>query len=321
MKNFSFILLSLFTIMLLTACNASNNNETDNDDKSTNQTDTGKIEFVLISHELGETEVQKNPEKIVVFDFGMLDTLDYLGVDVVGVPQMGVPSYLETYNSAEYENVGSLKEPDFEKIALIDPDLIIISARQAELYDELSKLGPVVYVGLDYNNYIDSFKANVEMIGEIFGKEAEVDAAISEIEMEISEIDELVQSSDKNALILLANDNKISAYGEASRFGIIHDVFGIPAVDHNIEQSTHGMNVTFEYVVEQNPDIIYVIDRSAAIGEEPSAKHIVENDLIAKTKAMQNDDIYYLDAEIWYLSGGGIVSIQEMIKDIASSLQ
>lgn len=320
MKKFAFIFTSLLIVFGLVACNSSKNNDVTNKDAKNND-ETNTTESITITHELGEVEVQKNPEKVVVFDFGMLDTLDYLDIDIAALPKMSIPSYLDKYNSENYENVGSLKEPDFEKIAQIDPDLIIISGRQAELYEELNKLGPVVYVGLDYNNYIESFKNNVEMIGEIFGKESEVKAAVTEIEEEINDISKNATNLDKNALILLANDNKISAYGEGSRFGIIHDVFGILAVDKNIEQSTHGMNVTFEYVLEQNPDMIFVIDRSAAIGEESSARHIVENDLIAKTNAMKNGDIYYLDPEVWYLSGGGIVSVQKMIDEISESLQ
>src|SRR5690625_4926138 len=89
------------------------------------------VETITVQHELGETEVMKNPEKIVVFDFGALDTLDYLGIEVAGVAKTNIPSYLSHYEEDEYENIGSLKEPDFEKIAEIDPDLIIISGRQS----------------------------------------------------------------------------------------------------------------------------------------------------------------------------------------------
>ena len=60
--------------------------------------------------------MKKNPEKVVVFDFGMLDTLDELGVEVAGLPQANVPAYLSKYEDAKYANVGSLKEPDFEAI-------------------------------------------------------------------------------------------------------------------------------------------------------------------------------------------------------------
>src|SRR5699024_1439242 len=130
--------------------------------------------------------------------------------------------------------------------------------------------------------------------------------ALYEIDAQLNTIQEDAEEADKNALITLANDDKIRAYGTECRFGSIHGVFGIPAVDVGIEVSTHGQNVSFEYVVEQDPDLLYVIDRSAAIGEGSAAEQVVENDLMEDTKAMQNDDIYYLDPDFWYLSGGGL---------------
>src|SRR5699024_9203083 len=98
-------------------------------------------------------------------------------------------------------------------------------------------------------------------------------------------------------------------------------VFGIPAVDENIEVSTHGMNVSFEYVVEQDPDLLYVVDRSAAIGEGSSAEQLVENKLMERTKAYQNDNIIYLDPEFWYLSGGGLESVAGMVEEIEGSIE
>lgn len=306
------LIILMFTVFILAACQSAEDQE--------EQTE-GAGETITVTHELGETDVQVNPEKVIVFDFGMLDTLDYLDIPVVGVPQMNIPSYLDKYISDDYENIGSLKEPDFEKIANIDPDLIIISGRQSELYDELKKLGPVVYLGVDHTRYLESFQENVKVIGEIFSEEETIEQVLADIDEQIAELHTMAEDLGKNGLIILANDDKISAYGESSRFGIIHDVFGIPPVDTGIEASTHGMNVSFEYVADQDPDLLYVIDRSAAIGEESAAKNIVENELMKPTKAMQNDDIYYLNPDVWYLSGGGIISVQEMIQEIKNSLQ
>lgn len=70
---------------------------------------------------------------------GALDTLDKLGVEVAAVPHDGLPKYLSKYEGTT-ENAGGLKEPDFEKINEIAPDLILISGRQSEAYKELSKI-------------------------------------------------------------------------------------------------------------------------------------------------------------------------------------
>lgn len=317
MKQYRLLVILGLLIFVLGACGTS-----DDEQGSENNDSEEQPETVTIEHELGTTEIEKNPEKIVVFDFGILDSLDKLGIDVAGLPQAIVPSYLEKYDSDEYENVGSLKEPDFEKIAEIDPDLIIISSRQSDLYDQFKEITDnTIFLGVDATRYMDSFEENMHVLGEIFEKESEVEEELSNIETSINDLNERASNSDKESLIILANDDKISAYGPSSRFGLIHDVFGVKATDENIEASTHGKNVSFEYVKEQNPDILYVIDRGAAIGEESSAKAIVENKLVENTNAYKNDDIVYLDPEFWYLSGGGLISVEEMVEEINASIE
>ena len=315
-KVYLSLLMAVFMVVLV-ACGSNEESTSD----SNSDSEEAKNSTVVVEHELDTTEVTKNPEKVVVFDFGSLDTLDSLGVDVVGVPQMNIPRYLEKYAGDEYENVGSLKEPDFEKIAEINPDLIIISTRQAELYDQLAEIAPTIFLQLDTSDYMESFKSNANILGEIFGKESEVEEALAEIDETVAAVKEKAEANGQKGLIILANDDKISAYGPSSRFGFIHDVLGVEPVDEGIEASTHGMNVSFEYVVDQDPEIIYVIDRTAVVGGETSAKDLVENQLVERTQAYQNDNIYYLDPDYWYLSGGGLVSVPKMIEEIAASLE
>lgn len=309
--------ISILAIVVV-GCGADDSDATNDEDKAE------EAETITVEHELDTTEVEKNPEKVVVFDFGSLDTLAKLDIEVAGLPQATIPEYLAElgYDSDDYENVGSLKEPDFEKIAEIDPDLIIISGRQGDLYDQLEELAPTIFLGVDNDNYMDSFESNVQVIGEIFDKEAEVEEELDRMKETIAEVNEEVEAANKDGLIILANDDKISAYGPGSRFGLIHDVFGVPAVDEGIEVATHGQNVSFEYVVEEDPDLLYVIDRGAAIGEgESAAELIVENKLMERTKAMKNDDIYYLNPDFWYLSGGGLISVEEMVHEIEDSIK
>jgi len=128
------------------------------------------------------------------------------------------------------------------------------------------------------------------------------------------------EEANKNALILLANEGKVSAFGPGSRFGLIHDVLGFKPVDPNIEVSTHGQSVSFEYILEKNPDYLFVVDRTAVVGGKTNAKDTVENELVKKTKAYQEGHIVYLDPNFWYLSGGGLVSVREMIEEVENSL-
>lgn len=280
-------------------------------------------EEITIKHKLGEAKLKKNPQTVVVFDFGVLDSLDKLGVEVTGVAQASIPPYLKKYEDAKYKNVGSLKEPDFEKINAMKPDVILISGRQQEAYEELNKIAPTIFLGVDTQNYMPSFTENMKTLGTIFGKEAEVDAELAKIDESIKQLKEKTSAAaDKKALIVLTNEGKISAYGPGSRFGILHEVFGFAAADDKIEVTTHGQSVSNEYIMEKNPDYLFVVDRGVINeGAASTAKQLIENDLVKNTKAFKDGNIVYLDANYWYLSGGGLESTAQMANEVLNTVK
>ena len=96
---------------------------------------------------------------------------------MVGVPQSSpVPDFLSDYKSDSYTDVGTLQEPDLEALARLDPDLVVVGFRSAAAYPDLSKTYPTVDITFPYTNFLDSFGHSAEILGQIFGKEAEVDA-------------------------------------------------------------------------------------------------------------------------------------------------
>jgi len=316
MKRKSILLIIISMFAIFAAVCGSNNVE--------KKTGSSKDDVIVIKHQLGESKVSKNPKKVVVFDMGTLDTLDKLGIGdrVVGVPQDSIPTYLKKYKGSEYKNVGTLKEPDFEAVNAIQPDLIIISGRQQDSYDKFEEIAPTIFLGVDSKKYMKSFKENVTTIGKIFGKEDQVKQELTNIDNEIAGLKEKANASNKKALITLTTGGKVTAYGPASRFGLIHDVFGVKAVTDDLKADpVHGQNISMEFILEKNPDILYVIDRDAAIGEGNNAKGVIENSLVKKTNAYKNGKIVYLDPGYWYLSGGGLESVSEMVKEAAKGIE
>lgn len=153
-----------------------------------------------------EVKLDKIPEKVVVFDNGFLDTLDALGVNPTAVVQDSLPSYLSKYKDSTYVNAGTLFEPDYEKLSEINPDIIFISGRASAAYAELSKIAPTVYIGVDNKNFLESFKANTELAGKIFGKEKEAADAISAYEAKVEEVKGKATASEEKALIVLGSE-------------------------------------------------------------------------------------------------------------------
>lgn len=326
MKKWIIVLMAFLVIGVLAACGDADQAEGTEASatEATNQsetTDDAESKFPMtVTHELGETVIEEKPDNVVVFDFGILDALDTVGINVAGVPQSAIPPYLEEYAGEEYTNVGSLKEPDFEAIHAMNPDLIIISGRQADLYPEFEEIAPTIYMALDNLNYMDSFSFNMTLLGDLFEKEQEMATELEKVTAEIEAIASDLETVEDKALFVLLNEGKLSAYGPGSRFGITHDVFGYEAADMNLEVSTHGQSVSFEYLVETNPDILFVLDRSQAIASGEAGNEDFENELVQKTNAYKNGKIIYVDPSAWYLSGGGLQSMRTMIEDMKKGL-
>ncbi|MGM9975077.1 MAG: siderophore ABC transporter substrate-binding protein [Clostridiaceae bacterium] len=281
-------------------------------------------EAVKVTHDLGEVTITDKPESVVVFDFGALDTLDALGVEVAGVVKASLPSYLSEYNDDKYGDIGGLKEPDLEGIYELEPDLIIISGRQADFYEDLSEIAPTISVAIDNSKYIESIKSNISTLADIFEVEEKANELIAEIDNRAKEVSEEVQreAEGKKSLVILTNDGNISAYGPGSRFALV-DALGFEAVDDTLDNSTHGQSIGYEYISEKNPDYIFVIDRSTAVGTEgaSSAKQSLENDLVKSTNAYKEGNIIYLDSTYWYLAGGGVNSLQAMIDEVYTAVK
>ena len=287
--------------------------------ETTEETTGATATEMTIEHSKGTTVVPMNPQKVVVFDLGILDIMDSLGVDVdVAVPTDNLTSYLEKYASAT--NAGGIKQPDIEGIYEFQPDVIFISGRQSDYYDELNEIAPTVYVDQEATAYMEDFEKNVNMIAELFGKQEEATKQLDEIKQLIAEGQEKAEASDEKALIVLTNDGSISAYGKGSRFGIVHDVLGVKVADDSIEVSTHGQEASFEYISKVNPDILFVIDRTAVVGGETGASDTLDNELVKETNAGKNNKIVYLDAETWYLGGAGLTSIRKMVEEVVNAL-
>ncbi|MFU8946502.1 siderophore ABC transporter substrate-binding protein [Mycetocola zhadangensis] len=275
---------------------------------------------ISVKHVQGTTEVPVNPEKVITFDIASLDTLDALGVTVAGLPQQNVPDYLSEYAGEEYLNAGTLFEPDYETVNAAEPDLIIVANRSAAAYEELSKIAPTIDLTLDWENYLPSFRTNVETLAEIFDKDDEAAEALDEIDGKIA--DAKGKAADAGTgLIVMTNAGEITAYGPGSRFGWLHDELDlVPAVD-DVEAATHGDPVSAEFILEANPDWLLVIDRDAAVGESGStAQQVLDNEVIAGTTAWQNDQVLYLDSVPFYVVMSGLSAVNQMVDQITDGL-
>ncbi|MGT2757165.1 siderophore ABC transporter substrate-binding protein [Streptococcus ovuberis] len=268
---------------------------------------------------IGDATIPVNPKKIVSFDLGAVDTIRALGKEerIVGLPTQGLPTYLSEF--ADRAGVGNMKEPDLEAIAALKPDVIIASGRTAEYLEQFQEIAPTIIFETDNANYWQSVKENIASLATIFGEEAvaEADKQLANLETQIQELAALNQQSDKKALAMVLNEGNMAINGANSRFAFLYHTLGFHPTDAKIEESRHGQEISFEGIREINPDLIFVLNRTVAIGGDNSSNEaILRNELVQATNAGKNNGIIHLTADLWYLSGGGLESTQLMLDDV-----
>jgi iron complex transport system substrate-binding protein len=271
---------------------------------------------VVVEHQQGTTTIQNAPKTVVVTDWAVFDNLDALGVEVSGVPASAMPPYLASKIPPEAEQVGSLQEPDIEKIAASAPDLVIVASRSRTAYPALSGIVPTVDLTVDNAKLIDGVKTNLTTLGKIFDREARASELIAALDEKIEKA-RLASRGKGTGLVIVTNAGKLGVYGPGSRVAWMYDTLGIPSVFDTVDDRDHGGDaISFEYLLEKNPDWLFVVDRDAGIGGQGAARALLDNELIRQTTFWKKDHIVYLDPAAAYVTMHGYSGLMLLLDQV-----
>ncbi len=329
MKKLLLTFIAAIMAVGLIACGSSSSNnseQTTTENTSTQQEKTSvTIKSLNGSKEEVDLEVPDNPKRIAILDLASLDIIDSLGVGerVVGMASTSI-DYLKKYSdNTSIKSLGTIKEADFEAVMECEPDIIFIGGRLSNSYDKLSEIAPVVYLSTDTEiGLVESVSKNAKTIASIFGLESEVDSKLANFTERINNLKNFAQS--KTALVGMTTSGSFNLLGNDGRCSIIGREIGFNNLTAASSTSTHGNESSFETVVSQNPDYIFVMDRDSAIATSgaKTAKEIMENDLVMSTDAYKNNHIVYLEyPNVWYTAEGGIQALDIMLQDLETALK
>ena len=324
MKRMLSLALAGVMALSLMACSSQKGSSAGNSGGQT-QNEMVTITSLNASKEAVELEVPYDPQRIAILDMAALDILDALGVGdrVVGTADTSL-DYLQSYIGDDIANLGTIKEADLEAVMACEPDVIFIGGRLASSYDALSEIAPVVYLSTDTQlGVVESVRQNAATIASLFGLESKVDELMAGFDARIAALEEF--AAGKTAVVGLVTSGSYNVLGNDGRCSIIGREIGFTnvGVDANLDTSTHGNEASFEFLVEKNPDYIFVMDRDAAIGTDGAklAQEIMENELVKGTDAYQNGHVIYLaHPAVWYTAEGGITALDLMLQDLENPL-
>lgn len=313
-RSFNMIALLLGIIVTLQGCDS---NSSTKDILSYQRYDP-----VVVSHKLGKTTIKQLPEKVVALDMNEVDFLDQLEIPIAGMPKDFIPHFLSKYrDTPNIQDTGAIVQPNIERVYKAHPDLVLITSLQANQYKELSQIAPTVHFDVDYRDsqtaHIEVVKKHLLDLGKIFNKQELAQQKVNEIEAQVQEALKVTRNRPEKALVVLHNNGSFSSFGLKSRYGFIFQDLGVKPASPEIDTALHGQSVSSEFILKTNPDIIYIIDRTAVMEGRPAINaETLSNPLLKETNAWKNGKVIFADPEAWYITAASPTSLQLIIQDL-----
>ncbi|WP_026879583.1 ABC transporter substrate-binding protein [Ignatzschineria larvae DSM 13226] len=272
-------------------------------------------------------------DKGIVMDFGAVDTLKALGKAdrISALPIQNLPAYLSDLDLKDIQNSGGMKSPDLAVFAELKPQFIVISPRLGGRVDELSEYGKVLNFTVDSDHYAQSVATNILALAELVDAESEAKASLDVLNGKLDQVRAEIAQFPQTALVMIHNDGHYMATPTSGTAKFIHQFLGVknaaPEVPQPTEQDKDArparQAVDEAYLNNIQPDLIFVVDRSSAIGQTPMDQSLFETNVVSK--AMNKDGkaikVIYLDPTLWYLSGNGLISIETQANEVLSALK
>jgi iron complex transport system substrate-binding protein len=268
-----------------------------------------------VKHALGETKLEKKPERVVVLDSGELDGVLALGITPVGMAttagQNGVPSYLAE-RAQGIKTVGGISELNLEAIAALKPDLILGSKLRAnDLYDKLSAIAPTVMSirpGFPW-------KEDFLLVADALGEEAKATQLLNDYQKRADEVKAKVQGSPTISLVRF-RPGEIRLYGNLSFIGVILKDIGLPRPKVQNVQDL-AVEVSQENISQAAGDWIFY--SSYGKPDTTAENTVVNGNLWKALPAVKTGQVARVDDEVWFL-GLGPLGAMDVLSDLEKLL-
>lgn len=261
----------------------------------------------------GVVDVPRTPQRIIAFPAGVVDTLDALGVKLVGMPAGIHLNYIDQNQASE---VGTLFTADLEAIHRLQPDLVVVGTRSAKQFESVAEIAPTVDLSLARGNTYQAAIQRMNDLARLFDKVEQAKI----IEHELTQLrDQVAASVSKtgSVMVVMVIGRSLNMLTAKTRIDWFQSELGMTLVGDDSKQLGELAPVSFEYILAQNPDWLIVMDRDAAVGKPSSnAQQQMNNPLVNATTAARKGQIVYLDGVGTLNAVGGVQGLRNTLQQL-----
>ncbi|WP_153722002.1 ABC transporter substrate-binding protein [Sporosarcina cascadiensis] len=276
MKKFISVFSILMLLFVLSACGTENEKAEDKaavaavkaEEPVANET------AVEVTDMTGQTlAFEESPSSVAALSSGDLDMLLALGIEVAGRPTVQGPPIKELEGIPE---IGNPHQPNFEKIAEINPQVLIAAPSFKQHEENMKRQGTeVVYTAA---NSVADIQQTIELFGQIFDKEKEAKAIKDNITNEIEKNTEQKAEAVKTLLVYGAPGTYLAALPNSLSGNLLELAGGenIASDFPNEEKYPQYASLSVEKIIERNPEMVMLITH----GEPEAVKAAFEEEML-----------------------------------------
>ena len=274
-----------------------------------------KVENNQIIDDYGNKIEAKEYKKIIVTDPGVIEILFKIGGEK-SIVAIGKTSRSKIYPYDKVDklaSIGNISNLNLEKVVEYKPDLIVVSSMMLRNVDAVKKMGYNIIVS--NASSLDGILDTISVTGVISGKKEEAEKLRKECLIKLERIEK--ENSKKTSKLkgaILFSTSPMIAFSEDSIPGDVLKHLGVINIAANVPGQRPILSP--EYILKENPDFL------AGAMSLDNPKQIIEaSNVIPKTKAGKNNNIFILDSSVILRSSYRIFDEMEVLKEKLNKIE
>lgn len=250
-KNLMTILISVLMMVTFVSCSKDNTDKVDGNENA--QAQTG-YPYKFTDSMGNEVVIESEPKRIISVAPSITETIYALGKEGNLVGRTDYCDYPE--EAKNVESIGSLTNPDVEKIVELKPDVVIASTHfKEDVGQKLKDLGINIVVLNDSENVNGAYES-INKLGEILNAKDKAQEVVNANKEKIEEIKE------KTAKEEAPTAYYVVGFGKNGDFTATGDTFIAEMIElaggKNIAQDATGWKYNLESLIENDPEYIII---------------------------------------------------------------
>ncbi|MBD2091494.1 iron-siderophore ABC transporter substrate-binding protein [Microcoleus sp. FACHB-1515] len=288
----------------------------------------------VIQHEMGETTVCGQPQRIVALDPHILDSILALGVQPIAYAesrlldfeQFNLPAeqipYLGDRITTKPLNLGDRRNPSIERILQVKPDLILGERWLHEgHYDRYSKIAPTLLFSDIGENSEQHWKNDIKEIAKAVNRESEAQQLLEKFPQKIATVrNKLASVVAAYPHVLVASWDSLTStisIGPTSA-GRLLEAIGFELVNTSTTNFGEWVSLSIEVLPEINADLIFVMGTTPEFynPEAQLRSKWKDQPLLASLPSSQAGRIFFVDQHLWISQIRGPITDELILEQI-----